>query len=220
MLGKNITDRSVLNNKEEVLNTMQIVVKQLDRQEQIENACALLYKTHIEQAKWRFLEDNPSEIRVETKNGRKILIDRLTNIAKWFGAFEGEKLVGCFRLCGVDKNGEFEIEKYPIGTVSQYLEINRDKCLDITRVAVDQQYIGRGVTKLLFLKAFEYCIENESSLFACTHNKYLINFFKKINYPLKQNKAFKYEMLDIEAVNFYYANYQMGELSKMFEALK
>lgn len=197
-----------------------ITVKVLDNKKQIDEACALLYDSYVESIRWNFSPSNPSNIKIEVKNGHKILTDRFTGIAKWFGAFDGKKLVGCFRLCGIDKNNAFEIEKYPIGNISKYLQVDRCKSVDINRIAVNPQYIKYGITKRLFLKAFEYCRDNEYSIFACTHNKHLINLFKKINYPLKQEKAFKYELLDEESVNFYYAIYQMGELSKIIGILR
>ena len=55
-----------------------LTIKRLESQSEIEDACALLYEVYIKQCGWRFLPDNPSHIRVEEKNGRRILVDRFT----------------------------------------------------------------------------------------------------------------------------------------------
>ena len=50
-----------------------ITMKRLDTPELIEDACALLYKEYIETGSWIFSNDNPSELRIITKNNRKLL---------------------------------------------------------------------------------------------------------------------------------------------------
>ena len=55
-----------------------ITVKRLDTQALIEDACSLLYKEYIENGSWVFSSENPSGLKVVTKNNTKLLIDRIT----------------------------------------------------------------------------------------------------------------------------------------------
>ncbi len=198
-----------------------ITIKVLDSAELIEEACALLYKTHIEQVQWDVAPDNPSQIRIENRNNRNLLIDRFTDNATWFGAFDDQKLIGCTRLCGVDENNLLEIEGYPNSSIVRpYLPKDKNFCVESTRTAVAKEYTGQGIVKLLLLAAFTYCEENHYSLAACVSNGYLKSLLKRIGYPLKMEHAFKYEPQDPLAVNFYFADYNKSEIKHMIRTLR
>jgi hypothetical protein len=101
-----------------------ITIKILDTPELIEDACALLYKTHVEQVGWEFSPDNPSQLRVETRNNRNLLVDRFTNSAIWFGAFNDSLLIGCIRLTFADENNKLEMEGYKSSAIKAVLLYN------------------------------------------------------------------------------------------------
>ncbi|HMT03571.1 MAG TPA: GNAT family N-acetyltransferase, partial [Burkholderiales bacterium] len=198
-----------------------IKVKILNTPELIEDACALLYEVYIEECSWKFKIDNPSQLRIEVKNNRKLLKDRFTDYATWFGAFDEDELIGCGRLCGVDKQNKLEVEKYKSSKViNKYLPQNKDYCFEITRVAVRKKYAGRGAVKRLFLALFKYCEANHCSIIACTFNGYLKYLFKKIEFPLLIENAFKYETHDLNPVNFYFAEYEKSEIKYMIKFLE
>ncbi len=193
-----------------------ICIKPLETRELIEEACALLYKTHIEESNWKFEPDNPSKIRVEIRHNKKILVDRFTDKAVWFGAFEEEKMVGCVRLLFVDENNQFEMERYKESEViQQYLPKDKKHCVEINRAAVTSTHSGLGIMKQLFYIAFQYCKENQYSVFGASRHGYIIALFKKIRFPLKIEYAFKYERKDPLAVNFYFADYEKSEVENM-----
>lgn len=185
-----------------------ITVKQLMNVELIDEASALLYKVYIEQMKWHFNPDNPSQLRIETRKNHKLLIDRFTERAIWFGAFDDDQLVGCARLCSVDENNQLEIEGYPSSQpIFQCLSQDaKNSYFEITKVATHPDYVGKGIVKRLFLTLFNYCEETQHSAIACTHHGYLKALFKKIEFPLKIESAFNYEPQDSAPVNFYFAD--------------
>ncbi|MET3105355.1 signal transduction histidine kinase/GNAT superfamily N-acetyltransferase [Oxalobacteraceae bacterium GrIS 1.18] len=199
-----------------------ITIKRLSA-EQIEDACLLLYQVYIEQQRWIFDENNPSLLRIDTRNDGRILIDRFTDQAVWFGAFSDAKLVGCVRVSYPDENGRLEIEGYPGSKViQQYLPTyDKSKCVEISRLAVKEKYIGRGLAnKKLLLACFRYCQHLRYSVLTSTTNSYLKLLFKKIEFPLKAEHAFKYEAHDQSAVHFYFADYQTGEVNDTLQKLE
>lgn len=198
-----------------------IEYKRLNSVDLIDEAGALLYQIYIVQYKWSFSYDNPSDLRIITKNKRKILIDKFTANAVWFGAFDGEQMIGCARLSGLDENVKLEIEAYPItNEVRAYLSKSKNSCLEITKSAVKKEYQSKGIIKNIFLMLFEYCQKHHLSIFACTHHTYLIKLFSRVEFPLKIEQAFKYDDIDPMPVNFYYASYEKKEVEHIIYLLK
>lgn len=185
----------------------------------------LLYTVYIAEADaeaWQFSNDNPSEIKViENKNGVKLLVDRFTDQAIWFGAFDEKNLVGCSRLVGKDTSGKLEVEGYPTSQyVTNYInEFGNQDVLEVTRGAIAKAYSGQGVFKVLLTAIFEYCLDHRKSLLVTTHKEVLVNFYQRIGWPLKQKCAFKYEEIDPKAVDFFYADYEKDEIKKITENL-
>jgi|GEM_PF-827468 len=186
----------------------------------VEEASALLHKVYIRQKLWKFETDNPSRLRVEERNGKNLLIDRFTDLATWFGAYDGTSLIGCGRICGVDENGKLEIEGYQNSSIIQsFLPEDKSRCVELTKIAVDSDYLGKGIIRGLLQAVFEYCEQHRLSIIACTHNGHLKVLFKQICCPLKLEHAFKYEDHDPMPVNFYFADYFKSEIKHMLLAL-
>jgi PAS domain-containing protein len=199
-----------------------ITTRALKTKHEIDNACALLYEVHnIGKGAWDFSPDNPSMLRVETKKRVKLLVDRFTYSAVWFGAFDGDLLVGCTRLTALDENSKFEVEGYVSSEIiAPYLLVHRNKCFESTRTAVSREYSGRGIVKTLLLAAFKYCERHQHSLMAFVSNSYLKSLLKDIEFPLIVEHAFKYEPQDPSPVNFYFASYDKAEVANMIKHLK
>ncbi len=198
-----------------------ITVIKLKNYDLLDDVCALLYKTHIEQAHWNFSPDNPSQIRVIHKNNRNLLIDRFTDHAIWFCAFYNTTLVGCTRLTFADEHKKLEMESYNSSQVIQkYLPFDKSHCVESSRTAVLQSYMGYGISRRLLLAAFQYCEKNEYSILGTSHHKFIIDLFKSIDYPLKVDNAFKYEEQDPYPVNFYFADYRKSEIKIMIQNLE
>lgn len=188
--------------------------------QQIEDACALLYEVYIEHNQWQFAQDNPSHLKVEIKNNRKILIDRFTHNALWFGGFDNGILVGCVRLCGVDTYGKFEVESYPDSCIIHKYLTEKQACVEIGKLAVKVGYQGRKVVNRLLLMVFKYCSTQKFSVITCTHNGFLKSLYNRIGYAPTMEHAFKYEAHDPLPVNFYYVNYESGKINTIINQLK
>lgn len=193
-----------------------ITIKQLHGSDLIDDACALLYLTLIEQIYWNFLPDNPSKLRVEIKNSRHLLVDRFTNNAIWFGAYDDARLIGCLRATFPDENDRLEVEGYESSHIIQkYLPVGRKNCVELTRAAILSSYYGTGVLRPLFLAMFQYCEAHQYSVCGASSNICMISLFKKIGFPLKIKNAFKYEEQDPALVNFYFADYNKSEIKNI-----
>jgi PAS domain S-box-containing protein len=200
-----------------------ITVEILDNIDLIDEACALLYTTYIEFGQWNFNPDNPSHIKIEVKDSRKLLVDRFTHLARWFGIFDDERLIGCFRLCGLDENNKFEIEGYPDSNViHQYLTGPRQNFMEMSRITVADTSKASQALSQLYLSAFEYCQKNKFSVFGGLdlNNSAIKSLFTKVNLSAKVGQAFKYEASDPLPINFYMLNYAQNEYNKIIENLK
>lgn len=200
-------------NKNNILLSTRILTTKTD----INSACALLYEVHVKSMKWEFAPNNPSHLSIATKNKRNILIDRFTDKAIWFGVFSGKNLVGCCRLSGVDENNNFEVEAYQSSNViNKYLPKNKDSYFEMNRITLDRKFKNKILAaQSLFYTVFEYCKKNRYSVMAFSNN-YLVNLiFKRIEFPLSMEAAFKYDSMDLTPVNFYFATYQHGDITKI-----
>jgi len=199
-----------------------ITVKRLDTPELIEQACALLHEVYIQQQNWQFTSDNPFKLSVEIRNNKKVLVDQLGESAIWFGAFDEEQLVGCVRLINGDENKQSEVGICPR---SQFIRafIPGDEiasCYEMQRMAIKENYERRGIVKHLLLACFRCCQENQFHLLAFTHNGYLKSFFKRMAFPMKKERAFKFESQTEKAVNFYFANFKKSEVGETLKRLE
>ena len=199
-----------------------ITTKRLDSPELIEDACSLLYKEYIENGSWVFSSENPSGLKVITKNNTKLLIDRITQHAIWFGAFDNDRMVGCIRLFKATENIPFEIETYPTAKkiVTQYIALNKPNMYEASRACVDFAYKGENILTLLYLAISEYCQGEKASVFGSASNGYLKSVLRQIEWPCKKEEAFKFEETDYTPVNFYLASYKDGEISHMIQKIK
>ena len=143
-----------------------------------------------------------------------ILVDRYIEIAIWFGAFDNEKLVGCIRVCGVDENKLLEFEHCPDSQVVQgYLNgVDRTNCLELGKLAVANEYMGRGVVDMLLLASFRFCAGNQYSAITLSSHGYLKALYRRIAFPLKKERAFKCDPNGSTFVNFYFANFENAEV--------
>lgn len=193
-----------------------IIIRKLDTPELVEDAAALLYKVYYEEVVWKFAPDNPSQLRIETRNNRSVLVDRFTDKAIWFGAFDDSQLVACGRLTFIDENNKLELESYPNSSIIQrYLPEDKSHCAELTRAAVLKSHRGRGIVRHLFLSIFQYCEDHQYSVMATPNHGYIVKLLKEIGWPLKMEIAFKYEEHDPSPVNFNFANYTKSEVKNV-----
>ena len=129
-----------------------ITFEKLDTAESIEDACALLNEVYVKREGWSFSSDNPSQLRVEIRNNRHVLVDRFTEKAVWFGAFDDSVLVGCVRLIFADEHNKFEIEAYKNSHVIQEcLPVDKTRCVEMNRLAIANPYNKLEIAKQLLI---------------------------------------------------------------------
>ncbi len=199
-----------------------LTIKKLESDKLIEDACALLHEIYINQLGWYFLPDNPSYIRVEIRNNRRILVDRFTNTSVWFGAFDSSTLIGCARLVFADKNNKLEIEGYKSSAIIwPYLPENKNKCVEFSKAAVLKRP-GKPRVRMrdILLVALKYCQANGYSVSISPGKNPIRTMLDDIGCPLKKKDAFKYEPHDPSPVSFYFADYEKSEVKFMIDFLE
>ena len=199
-----------------------LTIKKIEDSNLIEDASALLYEVYIKQLGWQFSPDNPSQIRVEIKNNRHILIDRFTDSSVWFGAFDSSTIIGCIRLVRADGNNKLEIEGYKSSHVIQkYLPDNKDYCVELSKAAILKRPGKlRARIRDIMLVAFQYCQENGYSISISPTNNPIRRILDEIGCPLIKPDAFKYEPHDPSPVSLYFADHEKSEVKLMIEALE
>lgn len=199
-----------------------MIVKILNNKKLIEDACILLHEVYIEHGQWKFDPANPSNLRVEKKRGRNLLVNDFIYKATWFGAFDNNDiLLGCICVNGMDENDKFEIERYQNSEVVwSYLTKQRKSCVELMKLAVKPDYARKGVIDKLLLAVFQYCEKNKLSVFTCTQNSYLKSFYEKMEFPLIIEQAFRYKPQDSTLVTFYFADYTKEEINNIISNLK
>lgn len=198
-----------------------IIVRELSKEE-IQDACHLLYIEYIKTDIWQFSENNPSKLKVITQSNRKLLVDRITPLAIWFGAYDGNKLVGCIRLFKAFDDVPFEIERYPAAqdAFKQYVVPSQPDIYEGSRACVASEYKGKGILNKLYLSILEYAQKQKSSVFITASNEYIKSILKKVEWSCKKENAFKFEVTDSAPVSFYFASYKDGEITNVIQKLK
>jgi len=200
-----------------------VIVRELKNKKELDSACALLYNVYIEHMQWKFAENNPAGLRVITgENGEKLLLDNATPHAIWFGAFDAGHLVGCIRLLKARNNLSFELEHYTSAQEMLVKHVNPHKpfIYEAARACVDLQHKGKGILLKLYKAILEYAEQNRSSVYGSAAHEYIKSVLRKIEWPCKQEGAFKFEEADSAPVNFYLASYANGEIKRVIENIK
>lgn len=151
----------------------------------------LLYRVYHQELKWK-PPKNPSGIVFENNK----LCDQFDFKSSWIGAFLGKYLIGCLRFY----NGPFfEAELYyDLDEIFNILP--RQQTVEITRLAVHQNYRGLGIMKYLFKYTKYIC--QDKSIFGTSSSKSVAKSLIGSGF-VDSNISFKY--LDLEPeVSVYY----------------
>lgn len=198
-----------------------ILVRELNERE-VDSATYLLHKEYVIKSGWKFSSENPSEIKVITKNNQDILVDRITRYAIWFGAFDKSKLIGCIRLFKAIENVPFEIETYPAAknSIDKFIDMSEKNLYECSRPCVDFEYIDAGILEKLYLKVFYFCRREKASLFGTSPNKDVHTVLKKIGLEFKKENAFKFENTNPTPVSLYVLNFDEKKIDEFIDKLK
>ncbi|RKH21503.1 GNAT family N-acetyltransferase [Corallococcus praedator] len=149
----------------------------------------LLFDAYIHEAGWNFHPANPSGIRI---SGHELRDDR-DDIAICFGVFQEDRLIGGARLCGRHQ-GQFEIHGYQPHRDLTFL--NAPNLIEASRAVLRSEFRGSGVFPLLVRHLFEFCENNQLSVFTVTSDPSVIRLYKRIGMPAVEGCRFKFEPED------------------------
>ena len=168
------------------------IARKLERDAEIAEAKALLYRIYIQEMAWQFEASNPSGIRIEQDpSGRKILTDDLESFATWFGAFKGDDLIGCLRLVRPKESKlEFELYKkhFPDTKNSQ-----RNFWRELNRFAVEKEERSSVAPVCLIREAGLECANQQvQKLFVAVSFPQPFELCRQLGFEATDNLAFKY----------------------------
>nr|VFJ42488.1 MAG: hypothetical protein BECKDK2373C_GA0170839_100124 [Candidatus Kentron sp. DK] len=176
---------------------------------EIHRARNLVYKVFVLEQGW-MIPQNPTQLCVEKDELR----DAYDPVATWFGAFEGDTLIACFRTCG-RLHGYFELEHYH--PVPDFIK-QSDSAIEGTRLAVRKEYRSSPAVFELVRFAFSHLLERSCEFFFAT------GFFPRpgVLYArrfglMRYGEPFRYDAQDPNQVFLFFAD--RDRLKKTVETL-
>ena len=106
------------------------------------------------------IPENPTQLRVEKDELR----DAYDSVATWFGAFDGDDLIACHRVCG-RLHGYLELEHYH--PIPDFIK-QSDAAIEGNRLAVKKEYRSSPAVLALVRFAFRYLLERGCAFFFTT----------------------------------------------------
>jgi hypothetical protein len=178
------------------------VSKQLDATE-IKMAQRLVHQVFVGEMKWMPEHDNPSGIQFTVDEAEPRFVDDFDCVATWFGTFDQETLVACWRFCS-PKNEDFELERYhPIPTF-----LKTAKSLEVTRLAIHPDY--RTKSRVLFdlvQQTYQQLYQHFDYVFAAVSFPDPGNLYLKIGLKKAAFSPFKYSPSDRQEVSLIYLDF-------------
>ncbi|MBF2045941.1 GNAT family N-acetyltransferase [Leptolyngbya sp. NK1-12] len=154
--------------------------------------------------KWLPNSDNPSGIRVLVDEEIPRFVDNFDDVATWFGTFDQEKLVACWRFCR-PLNASFELELYhPIPTF-----LKTTKSLEVNRLVIHPDY--RNKSSVLFnlvRQTYQQLHQTFDYTFAAVAFPEPGNLYLKIGLQRANTQPFKYSPDDSQMVSLIYLDFK------------
>jgi hypothetical protein len=169
----------------------------------------LLYEIYIKEMGWKFINNNPSSIRIETSNdNKKIMTDDYDQHATWVGTFYNEQLVGCGRVVNRDAAGLLEIERYSIlNSLREKICVSSvPNLVELNRSAIVQSHRNSIIWPCLLYFAFKYCENMSLCAIATTASSRVDQFHSAIGFHQIKGQDFFYHNQDEKSVNVYFAD--------------
>ena len=176
----------------------QYCFRQLWGEAEVEDALALLHDVYVEEQGWRPLHFNPSRVRVEQRDGRRLLVDRHVKEAHWFGAFVEEELVGCFRVL-----------PYPYHELRHYLDVppflNRSYASELNRLALRPAWRQHQIVLPMLLQvAFEHALRLSLVVYVTAPQPEPAGLFARMGMKSGVVPPFRYNTTEGEPVELLY----------------
>lgn len=180
------------------------VSKPLKNIDEIKMAQQLIYKVYIEEMGWQPDTNNPSRIEFVDWYEQYLLVDAFDCIASWFGTFNHEKLVACWRFCR-PRNQQFELELYH--PIPDFLKVA--KTLEVNRLAIDSAYRNKSRVIFELVRAsYQNLYQDYDYSFAAVAFPYPGNLYLKLGAKKADFPSFKYSSADQSAVSLIYFNFK------------
>ncbi|MBW2642679.1 MAG: cyclic nucleotide-binding domain-containing protein [Deltaproteobacteria bacterium] len=172
--------------------------RQLDCEDEIQEAMHLLHTIYVLEQGWIPLESNPSRVRIKSLSGRKMLVDKFSYTAHWFGAFHKGHLVGCFRVL-----------PYPLHELKEYrdlpLFLAHSGVSELNRLAVAPAYRGHKFVMLLLARiACDHALLLGPVTYVTAPTPEPAKLFENLGLTRASLPPFKYNMKETGEVDLLY----------------
>jgi len=166
--------------------------------DEVEEAQALLHDVYILEQGWKPLPYNPSRVRIEVRNGRRLLVDQLAKGAHWFGAFQRSELVGCFRVL-----------TYPNLELSRYINLPSflasSSATELNRLAIRSDWRQHQLVMPMLLQvAFEHALTFGHMVFVTAPLQGPAELFLRLGLKRGTVPPFKYNHVESDLVELLY----------------
>ncbi len=187
--------------------------RQLILEHEIQAAMQLLHTVYILEQGWLLLESNQSMLRIESLADKKMVVDKFSNDAHWFGAFHKETLVGCLRVL-----------PYPMLELKEYRKlpsfIDHSGVCEMNRLAVLPAYRSHKFVMVLLIRlALDHAFSLGSTVYVTATTPQPAKLFEKLGFIRANLLPFKYNEAESVKVELLYGkfsdrnNYSLYRLS-------
>lgn len=172
--------------------TSNIYSKPLEGDREIRMAQRLIYEVFVDEIGWVPNQVNPSGIRFVNDSEGTLFADDFDDVATWFGTFQNQELIACWRFCE-PKNGKFELEHYH--PLPDFLKAA--KSLEVTRLVIQPKYRNRSRVMLdLTQTTYKHLGHRFDYIFAAVEFPNPGNLYLKLGMKQIAVKPFKYSPWD------------------------
>ena len=179
--------------------------------EALHKARQLLYDCYVKKLQWEIVADNPSGIRMETRDNALAIVDDYDSCSTWFSVTQEKETVACARICKEDTKGRLEVERYASARLSLRPVLNLKhalKLVELNREAMATHCIANKTIGFSLLRAiFTYCLEHDYTVLTTTPITEWVELYEDIGFPKLETCAFKYFHLDPCPVAVYFAQH-------------
>lgn len=189
-------------------------VKILRDSASLDDARHLLYQIYIREVGWQTNPECPTGFYVGSdENGRGLLCDVFDKDAVWFGAYDGNELIGVARAVHrKNKTGKLDLELYnscQLPSLTNILSAERNpNLIEVQRGAVAKDHRGGTVIYKIFMSIFSYAHRRSLNVVCTTVFPTLMTFFDKTGLKLVERNFTYGEDKDETPAHIYYCQFQ------------
>jgi len=177
-------------------------------EKELEKVYHFLYLTYVKEMKWSFDKNNPSGLRVEGKDVKK-LMDDFQTYSTWFGLYLNNDIVGCVRILQ-PKNNLLELENYTS------INLKKENKREINRLAFRQDVLNSPGPVILLKELFSFINETDTEwIFATLPSGNMLSLACNLGFEKYSDIKFKYSNNDLQSVNLIYLNRSSNKFNQL-----